>query len=210
MDSIIFDVDGTLWDAVNNKNLCWTETAAKYGYIINTTYEDIRSMMGWSAEAIATVLFPQLSPEKALEIFLIGCHDELDYLRSGRPFFPKTYEKVPETIRTLSSKYKIGIVSNCREGYIETFLDMNNLNDCVNDHLCSGDTNLNKAENITLLMQRNNLNTPWYVGDTKGDLASCRNAGIPFIYASYGFGKVRDYDARIDAPYDLVALADTL
>ena len=39
-------------------------------------------------------------------------------------------------------------------------------------------------------MARNHLQHPVYVGDTMGDANAAREAGIPFIWASYGFGDV--------------------
>ena len=62
-----------------------------------------------------------------------------------------------------------------------------------------GRTGLTKGENIKLIIERNRLNNPVYVGDTEGDLKAARLAGIPFIYASYGFGEVSEYDYYIKA-----------
>ena len=47
----------------------------------------------------------------------------------------------------------------------------------------------NKDENIRLIIERNNLKSPVYVGDTQGDFDACKKAGVPFIWAAYGFGK---------------------
>ena len=45
---------------------------------------------------------------------------------------------------------------------------------------------------------RNHLQQPVYIGDTKTDQVSCCKAGIPFIYASFGFGEADDYAASVD------------
>ena len=39
-----------------------------------------------------------------------------------------------------------------------------------------------------------NINKAIYIGDTSGDMEAARAAGIPFIHASYGFGKVEEAD----------------
>ena len=49
---------------------------------------------------------------------------------------------------------------------------------------------LSKDFSIRLCMERNELQRALYVGDTAGDLDAARKAGIPFIYAAYGFGQV--------------------
>ena len=50
-------------------------------------------------------------------------------------------------------------------------------------------TGKNKGENLKLLMEKENLKNCIYVGDTRMDEVACRYAGIPFIWAAYGFGK---------------------
>ena len=68
-------------------------------------------------------------------------------------------------------------------------------------------TPLNKAENNKLIIKRNNLQSPIYVGDTQGDCNSAKEAGIPFVYCKYGFGKdVNGYDYAIDKFEDLLEL----
>jgi len=65
---------------------------------------------------------------------------------------------------------------------------------------------LTKGENIKLIIERNNLINPVYVGDTDGDLKASRFAGIPFIYAQYGFGEANEYDYMINSFEELLKL----
>ena len=55
-------------------------------------------------------------------------------------------------------------------------------------------------------MREHHLQSPVYVGDTMGDFLSCRKAGVPFVFASYGFGDVPEPDYRIEKPADLITL----
>ena len=41
---------------------------------------------------------------------------------------------------------------------------------------------------ISLLLASNGIRRAVYVGDTAKDLAAARAAGIPFLFASWGFG----------------------
>lgn len=54
-----------------------------------------------------------------------------------------------------------------------------------------------RVNNIKILMERNNIKTAVYIGDTEGDETAARFAGIPFIYAEYGFGTAQAPDASI-------------
>ena len=80
----------------------------------------------------------------------------------------------------------------------------------IKDHLCFGETQTSKGQTIRTLMKRNNLKDPVYVGDTQGDADACAEAGIPFIFAGYGFGDVPDARMRICRFTDLTELVSQL
>ena len=61
-----------------------------------------------------------------------------------------------------------------------------------------------KADNIRQIIRDYNLKTPVYVGDTLGDFNATKDAGIPFVFASYGFGQVSSPDYTIQCPGDLL------
>ena len=50
------------------------------------------------------------------------------------------------------------------------------------------------------------MKNPIYVGDTSGDMEGAKIAGIPFVYASYGFGDVESFDYKIDDISELLDL----
>ena len=78
----------------------------------------------------------------------------------------------------------------------------------ITDMECCGNTGKPKWENIRLLMERNQISSvdAAYVGDTAGDSNSAAKAGIPFIFASYGYGAVDKKDLSIDHFADLLKL----
>lgn len=76
----------------------------------------------------------------------------------------------------------------------------------VKDFLCFGQTGTEKDETIRTLMERNGLKDAVYVGDTQGDADACRKAGIPFIFAGYGFGDVPEAKVRISKITDLTEM----
>ena len=71
---------------------------------------------------------------------------------------------------------------------------------------CPGDTGLAKAENIQKISRDYHLSDPVYVGDTMGDFHACQKAGVPFIFASYGFGEVKEPWKTIQKPADLLEI----
>ena len=152
---------------------------------------------------IAAALFPSL-PEKDRLSILDICYEYENRLLKTQP--GRLYDKVYETLSILSKKYPLFIVSNCQCGYIEQFLRKTQLEAYIKDIECFGNTGKNKGENIRLLVKRNSLKAPVYIGDTKGDCDASKEAGVPFIFASYGFGNVTEYAAKIGEMKDLLTL----
>ena len=71
-----------------------------------------------------------------------------------------------------------------------------------------GDNDLLKADNIKLIVERHGLKTPVYVGDIQGDADSSAQAGVEFIHAAYGFGRVDKCYAAVSSPEELIAVID--
>ena len=74
---------------------------------------------------------------------------------------------------------------------------------CVRDIEMSGRIGLDKGSNIRLVMERNNITQAAYVGDTQKDAAAAEKAGIPFIFAEYGFGDAPNAALRIGSIEEL-------
>lgn len=195
MDSIIFDVDGTIWDSTESVAASWNK-AIRESSDLDLTLEPVSlsRVFGKTMTEIADALFPALENDKRMKLLDI-CFDEENRYLEDHPGI--LYPGVTETIKSLALKYPLYIVSNCQCGYIEVMLRTTGLEPYIKDHLCFGETQVPKGETILMLMEKNGLRSPVYVGDTQGDADSCKTAGIPFIFAEYGFGNVPDAGTRI-------------
>ena len=120
------------------------------------------------------------------------------------------YPRLEETLAALSARWPLYVVSNCQEGYIESFFAGNGTGGYFTDWECYEATRRPKGENIRLVMERNGLAHSIYVGDTQGDSQAARQAGIPFVLARYGFGDTEDYDTAIDHFAQLVELMEEI
>jgi phosphoglycolate phosphatase len=116
------------------------------------------------------------------------------------------YPDVAETIKKLSEKHGLFIVSNCQSGYIELFMKKAGIEAHITDWECFGNNGKVKAENIMLLIDRNNLADAVYVGDTQGDYEATQLARIPFIYAKYGFGSAENCAWEIEGFKELLTI----
>jgi len=187
-DSIIFDLDGTLWDSTNNVALAWQAAMDQVDYVDELmTRERVRSITGLAYNVIFDKLFPNLDTEQRTELMAICAKSELEILHTkGGELYPA----LDETLAHLTSKYKLFIVSNCQSGYIEVFLKLSEMGHYFIGHQCYGTKGNPKSENIKDIVSDYKLKAPVYVGDTMGDYDAATKAGVPFIFANYGFGVV--------------------
>jgi phosphoglycolate phosphatase len=199
IDGIIFDLDGTLWDSTPEVAIAYSKVVKeKYPEITDTiTAEKLKGLFGLPLDVIGVKLFLSVSEELAKKAIVECCDYENIYLAEHGA---RLYEGLEETLKELTKKYKLYIVSNCQDGYIQCFFKANpHLEQYFEDFECHGRTGLPKADNIRLIAERNGLKAPIYVGDTLGDAKASKEAGVPFVYAHYGFGDVKEYDYVIDS-----------
>ena len=206
--AVIFDLDGTLWDSREEICKVWNqvfEASPETDY--QMSLKDIESLMGKTMEEIGKILFPAQGEAFQKKIMDQCGAAEVGYLREHGAF---PYDGVRETVDQLKDSYDLYIVSNCQDGYIEAFMEFHGYTGDFDDIEMSGRTGKGKGENIRLLMERNHISKAVYVGDTDGDEKAARQAGIPFIYAAYGFGRAIRPDRTIREIRDLPGALDLL
>lgn len=205
MKNIIFDVDGTLWDSTEVVAQAWNKAIAEVGKSKTVVSSDIlKKEFGKTMKVIADNLF-QDADEAAKELIMQKCcHYEHEALEENESDL--LYPDVAETIKELAKENNLYIVSNCQSGYIELFMKKAGIASYIKDWECFGDTGKVKGENIKLLMERNALTKAVYVGDTQGDYEATVLAGIPFIFAAYGFGNVEKSEKAIRGIKELLEL----
>ena len=193
IEAIIFDLDGTMWDSVDGILFTWNQVVSKYPECRKEpiSKDELSSCLGLTMTDIAERLLPGVAPDRQKALLEECCREENAYLAEHGG---KLYPELEETLLKLKKEYKLFVVSNCQQGYIESFIKAHKLEKCFDDIECWGNNLLSKGENNKLIMKRNNVTRAVYVGDTKGDEKSARDAGIPFVFASYGFGEAKSPD----------------
>lgn len=202
-ESLIFDIDGTLWDSRALVAKAYNQHLRSCGMDhLQVTVEDLAKLFGKTMKEIADVLFAGI-PEKPRYDLLRACMEQEHKVMQADPC-RITYPGVVETLQELSKRHRLFIVSNSQSGYPQLLLDKLGVNHLFHGHLCYGDTQTCKGETLKILMERHRISSAIYIGDTQGDLEACEMAGIPFVFCRYGFGQPRRYDAVIDSFPELV------
>lgn len=198
IDAVIFDVDGTLWNTTDLVAEAWNHAKEDYGIqgVEPITGERLKQEFGKPMDVIMDHIFPNESEETKTSLLKSCCEYEHEILMNTE--VELLYPGVRTVFEELSKKCKVCVVSNCQSGYIELFLEKNHLKEYVTDIECYGNTLLSKGENIRLVLERNEIQNGIYVGDTMGDYNATVEAGIPFVFVTYGFGKVETPYKEID------------
>lgn len=201
-DSLIFDMDGTLWDAMSSYCKIWNICFEKCGLRFPYTEDDVRAYMGYTIDYI----FDDIVRRTGVEINRLKFLEDIENEENMRmaTLGGNLYDGVHDGLARLSEHYKLFMVSNCSRFGLVNFMKFSGTTQYFTDSLSFGQNRVPKSENIKILIDRHKLKHPVYVGDTQADCDQTHKAGIPFVYASYGFGKCEDYDMKIESFTELV------
>jgi phosphoglycolate phosphatase len=199
--ALIFDLDGTLWNTVDLCVRAWNRALQELDIPRSVSAADLQGVMGLNAEETRDRLFYDLPREQGNAAIARAFDKEVELLTTeGGTLYPG----VREGVTRLAAHLPLYLVSNCEVPYLEVFFSSSGLSSLFKDSECYGRTGRSKGENIRSLMDRNDLHTALYVGDTESDRVASHFAGIPFAYMTYGFGSPRDYTVALDTFDDLV------
>lgn len=204
-DSLIFDMDGTLWDATDRYVEIWNRALAELGYSERVCRDDLTRMMGLTVEQIMPRL---LSAEAVADPRLLPAIARYERLIMGEKG-GRLYPGVAEGIKRLASRYRLFMVSNCGVYGVRNFLRLTGLEPWFEGSLTHGETGLSKGGNIARLVSERGLKSPLYIGDTQTDLDSSRQAGVPMLHVTYGFGTADSPDLSADSFDDLTRMLTT-
>ena len=206
-ESLIFDIDGTLWDS---------RALVAEGYNIQLEKEGLshlavnaelfRPLFGKVMTEIADTIFPSIpAPERYA--LMERCMDtENKYLQANPCRIG--YPGVRETMEKLAKSHRLFIVSNSQKGYPELCIEKLGLAPFIQGHLCFGDTGTSKGKTVRALTRKYDITDCAYIGDTQGDYEATLEAGVPFIWAAYGFGTPDRFDYKIDSFAELLNLPE--
>lgn len=201
-DGIILDIDGTIWNTTGIVSVAWNKAIDISGIPAKkVNAQMLQAEFGKPMDIIAKDLWPDLSDSQREVLMSNCCTEEQIVLRENN--LDITYPGVVDTIKELSCTENFFIVSNCHDGYIELLLEKTGLGPFIKDYECYGRTKKGKAENIQILVARNQLKDVMYIGDTQGDCDACSQAGVSFVWAAYGFGKASFYRDKLEKFSDL-------
>lgn len=204
-ESLIFDLDGTLWDTTDLVAQGYNVQLRREGLAhLCVTGDDLKKLFGRTMDALADAMLGSVPVPERYRLMDRCVASEEAFLEQNpcHVFYPG----VPETLRELSRRHRLFIVTNAQSGYPALCTGKLGVTDLFSGWLTFGDTGLSKGGTIRELMRRHDISDAIYIGDTRLDQQAAKEAGIPFLWVSYGFGAVQQYDARVDTFRELTRL----
>ena len=202
-ESLIFDIDGTLWDSralvAEGYNIQLEREGFQHLFV---NADILRPLFGKTMTEIADVLLASIDPAERYCLMERCMATENEYLFQNPCQIG--YPGVKETVAKLSETYRLFIVSNSQCGYPELCMEKLGLTPYIEGHLCFGDTGTSKGQTILTLIKKHNIRSCVYIGDTQGDREACLEANVPFVFCTYGLGQADSWDAAIDKIDDLL------
>jgi phosphoglycolate phosphatase len=195
-DALLFDMDGTLWDAVNTYTLAWNKYFENHGLGKRLTKNDLDTLMGLEEGAFLDIVLPEFSKNERAQRYKEVVQLQYDLIDDiGGEIYPGVAHFLP----LLHKKYKLFIVSNCPEFTIKHFMKFARIDALITDSFSHGQNYKAKHENISSLISTYQLKRPLYIGDTNSDMIQSKKAGIPFVFMNYGFGQCTSFDQSFDS-----------
>lgn len=179
MTGILFDLDGTLLDTLDDLTDATNHTLAQLGYPLRSR-EEMRRFVGNGAARQLQQSVPEGEPwEAALELYL-------PYYSTHCRIKTAPYPGIPETLAALREQYPVAIVSNKPDGATKAL--------CADffPGICAmgqsdGFPRKPAPDMVFRAMQEIGADTCIYVGDSEVDILTAKNADVPCISVLWGF-----------------------
>lgn len=212
-DTVIFDLDGTLLNTLDDLADSVNYTMNTYGFPIRTI-EEVKCFVGNGVGRLIELSIPEglNNPqfEKCLEDFRRHYAENMQIKTDA-------YEEIMELLEELSKKgYKLAIVSNkfdkavkgLNRDYFEEYIKVA-IGESINVKRKPAPDSVFKA----LEELSSTADKAVYVGDSEVDVQTAKNAGIPCVGVTWGFrGKEvleqEGADYIIDSPWELLEILE--
>ena len=202
-DAVIFDLDGTLLDTLEDLADCANHVLETHGFPAHPL-DAYRYFVGNGVKSLMFRAVPEGTPDSVAELLLAQYREEY---RQNLVHKTKPYEGICEVVHALRAQgIKTAVLSNKPDPHtkklIETFFAPEDFSRVYGER--SGIPRKPDPTSCRLLMDELGVvpGRTAYVGDSGSDMLTAKNAGVAAIGAEWGF---RDRRELLENGADLVA-----
>ena len=179
MTGILFDLDGTLLDTLDDLADGVNHVLQQFGYGLRSR-EEVRRFVGNGAARLMQLAVPQGADwQQPLEAFQ-------SYYREHCQNKTAPYPGIPEALQALSGKYPLAIVSNKPDKAVKK-LCAQYFPGIYAQGEAPGCPRKPAPDMVILGMGKIGVERCIYVGDSEVDVLTARNAGVPCLSVLWGF-----------------------
>lgn len=212
-DTVIFDLDGTLLDTLDDLADSVNYALSIYNYPAKSI-EDVRSFVGNGVARLMTLSVPdgQENPHFASCFQDFKCHYELNIQNKTVP-----YQGIPELLQALHvANYKLAIVSNKLDKAVKHLAE-GNFGEYIQVAVGETENVRRKPAPDSVYRALEELGATQtkaiYVGDSEVDVQTARNAGLICVGVTWGFRdrgvlEAEGADYIIDHPEELLNILE--
>ena len=190
MKIVIFDLDGTLLNTLNDLYICFNHSIEKFGYP-KRSMEEIKSFVGNGIKKAIERALPYKVSDNELKKIV---EEFKKYYLLHMNEHTKPYDGIVEMLKKLKNKgYKIAVVSNKYDNAVKK-LCKKYFGDLVEFAVGESDEVRKKPANDGILKvikefgtDKTDENSIVYIGDSEVDIQTAKNAGIHNISVLWGF-----------------------
>ena len=193
IDSLIFDMDGTLWNATESYAKVWNATCHEFDMEADFKGSDLEHFMGMSIESIMEhLLGNNMIVDRSAFLSLLGKKEEEMMPTLGGVLYPG----VKDALERLHGNFRLFMLSNCSPRGLVNFVNYTGTAHFFDGLLTQGERQVSKSENLRYMASKYSLKCPVYVSDTHADCDQAHEAGMLFVHADWGFGCCNNADWR--------------
>ena len=200
IDTVIFDLDGTLLNTLDDLHACFNHAIKEFGYP-ERTKEEIRNFVGNGVQkALERALPENISQSELAKV--VDCFKK--YYSQNMNTYTKSYDGIEEMLKDLQSKgFKLGIVSNKFDDAVKALSKKyfgSSIAYAVGEGY--GIRRKPKADGVNKVLSKlkSKKENAIYVGDSEVDIQTAENSNLPCISVLWGF-KDKDFLIKNGAKY---------
>ena len=190
MTGILFDLDGTLLNTLEDLTDATNYTLREFGFPGRTT-EQVRRSIGNGAANQLRKSAPEGTPEETVESMLAVYKP---YYTAHCQIKTRPYDGILDALHTLSERYPMAIVSNKPDtavkelcaAYFPGFYALGETADCPRKPA---------PDMVFKAMGAIGVENCVYVGDSEVDVLTAKNADVPCLTVLWGFRDREDLEA---------------
>lgn len=188
-DTVIFDLDGTLMDTLEDLADSVNEILSRNGYPVRTIRE-VRRIVGNGLRQTLTLCLPEGTKQEVVDRLL---PEFASYYQEHCQIKTKPYDGIEDTLRELSARgFKLAIVSNKRDEAVKTlnreyFAEYVRV--AIGENESAGIRKKPAPDTVYQALRElgSSREQAVYVGDSEVDRMTAENAGLPCVSVDWGF-----------------------